>query len=137
VLGVGLGGGEGFTRWDRRPLTASQLGYAADDARCLLVLGEALKHELEGKGRLAWAREESLLVEASNDVRSAQRAYERLPKLSRLDDRARASARVLCEWRDGVACALDRPPPSVVPDQVVVELARDRSSRRESLGRRS
>ena len=133
VLGVGLGGGEGFTRWDRRPLTASQLGYAADDARCLLVLGEALKHELEGKGRLAWAREESLLVEASDDVRSAQRAYERLPKLSRLDDRARASARALCEWRDGIARAADRPPPSVVPDQVVVELARRRPKDRLAL----
>ena len=133
VLGVGLGGGEGFTRWDRRPLTASQLGYAADDARCLLVLGEALKRELDDKGRLLWAQEESMLVEASNDVRSAQRAYERLPKLSRLDDRARASARALCEWRDGIARAVDRPPPSVVPDQVVVELARRRPEDRSTL----
>ncbi len=133
VLGVGLGGGEGFTRWDRRPLTASQLGYAADDARCLLVLGEALERELEAKGRLAWAQEESVLVEASNDVRSAQRAYERLPKLSRLDDRARATARALCEWRDGIARAVDRPPSSVVPDQVIVELARRRPKDRSAL----
>jgi len=133
VLGVGLGGGEGFTRWDRRPLTASQLGYAADDARCLLVLGEALQRELDAKGRLAWAREESLLVEASNDVRSAQRAYERLSKLTRLDDRARAAGYALCEWRDAVARSVDRPPPSVVPDQVVVELARRRPKDRSAL----
>ena len=39
VLGVKLRGGEGFTRWDKRPLTEKQISYAADDARCLLALG--------------------------------------------------------------------------------------------------
>lgn len=124
VLGVRLGGGEGFTRWDKRPLTPKQLSYAADDARCLLALGTAVEAELAQRGRLDWAREESKLVAASRDERTPQRAYERLPKLNRLDDRARAVARRLCEWREGVAREMDRPPAFVAPDQVVVELAR-------------
>ena len=124
VLGVRLKGGEGFTRWDKRPLTPTQLAYAADDARCLLALGTALKADLEERGRLEWAREESRLVEASNDVRSATRAYERLPKLGRLEGKGRAVAHRLAAWRDGVARELDRPPTSVLPDQVLVELAR-------------
>ena len=37
VLGVTLKGGEGFTRWDKRPLTDRQIAYAADDARGLLA----------------------------------------------------------------------------------------------------
>src|SRR5215218_1887388 len=37
VLGVDLRGGEGFTRWDKRPLTERQLSYAADDARSRLT----------------------------------------------------------------------------------------------------
>ena len=65
VLGVRLGGGEGFTRWDKRPLTDKQLSYAADDARCLLALGHAVERELAARGRLEWAREECRLVEAS------------------------------------------------------------------------
>ncbi len=124
VLGVGLKGGEGFTRWDKRPLTEKQLSYAADDARCLLALGAALEAQLQGRGRLEWAREESALLEGSDDVRSVERAYERLPKLGRLDARGRAVAHRLAEWREGVARGLDRPPPSVLPDQVLVELAR-------------
>jgi ribonuclease D len=124
VLGVRLKGGEGFTRWDKRPLTPTQLAYAADDARCLLALGTALEADLEERGRLEWAREESRLVEASNDVRSATRAYERLPKLGRLEGKGRAVANRLAEWREEVARDLDRPPSSVLPDQVLVELAR-------------
>ncbi|MGH3995550.1 MAG: hypothetical protein ACRDSN_24170, partial [Pseudonocardiaceae bacterium] len=58
VLGVKLKGSEGFTKWDRRPLTAQQLEYAADDARLLLALGDELERRLAGRGRLGWAREE-------------------------------------------------------------------------------
>ncbi len=124
VLGVRLGGGEGFTRWDKRPLTDKQLSYAADDARCLLALGHAVERELAARGRLEWAREECRQVEASRDERTPERAYEKLPKLGRLDERGRAIARRLCAWRDGVAREMDRPPSFVAPDQVVVELAR-------------
>jgi ribonuclease D len=124
VLGVKLKGGEGFTRWDKRPLTAKQLEYAADDARLLLALASALEEQLRERGRLDWAREESRLVEASDDVRSVERSYDRLPKLGRLDPRGRAVAHRLATWRDGVARELDRPPASVLPDQVLVELAK-------------
>ena len=124
VLGVKLHGGEGFTRWDKRPLTARQISYAADDARCLLALGSAIERELSGRGRLEWAREECRVVEESNDVRTPERAYEKLPKLGRLDDAGRAVARRLCAWREDVAREMDRPPPFVIPDQALMELAR-------------
>lgn len=124
VLGVRLRGGEGFTRWDKRPLTEKQIAYAADDARCLLALGAGLERQLAERGRADWAREESRLVEASDDVRSAEKAYDRLPKLGRLDHQGRAVAMRLAIWRDGIAQELDRPPASVLPDQVLVELAK-------------
>ena len=124
VLGVKLRGGEGFTRWDKRPLTEKQISYAADDARCLLALGSAIERELTERGRLEWAREECRVVEESNDVRSPERAYEKLPKLGRLDDRGRAVARRMCAWREDVAREMDRPPSYVIPDHALMELAR-------------
>ena len=126
ALGVKLRGGEGFTRWDKRPLTEKQISYAADDARLLLGLGAEMERRLTEKGRLEWAREESLLVQASRDERSPERAYERLPKLGRLDAGQRAAARRLCEWRERLAREADRPPSYIVPDQALVELARRR-----------
>lgn len=133
ALGVKLKGGEGFTRWDKRPLTEKQISYAGDDARLLLALGAEMESRLADKGRLDWAREESLLVQASRDERSPERAYERLPKLGRLEGGQRAAARRLCEWREGLAREADRPPSYVVPDQALVELARRRPRDRAAL----
>ena len=124
VLKVKLKGSEGFTRWDRRPLSAQQLEYAADDARLLLELGTELERQLTQRGRLDWAREECRAVAESSDERSAERAYERLPRLGRLRDSARAIARELVEWREDSARAADRPPSTVLPDQALVEIAR-------------
>jgi ribonuclease D len=124
VLKVKLKGSEGFTRWDRRPLTPQQLEYAADDARLLLALGHELEGRLEERGRLEWAREESRSLEDVSDERGAQRSYERLPRLGRLSEAARAVALELAEWREEEARAADRAPGSVLPDQALVELAR-------------
>jgi ribonuclease D len=124
VLKLKLTGSEGFTKWDRRPLTAQQLEYAGDDARLLLALGEELGRRLAERGRLEWAREESRALEDVSDERGADRSYEKLPRLSRLSDSARAVARELAEWREQEARAADRPPGAVLPDQALVELAR-------------
>jgi ribonuclease D len=133
VLGEQLGGAEGFTKWDRRPLTEQQVAYAADDARCLLALGQELERRLTEVGRLEWAREECRPLEQVSDERGADRAYDRLPRLGRLDDPARATARELVEWRDGVASSMDRPPQFVLPDQALVEIARRRPRDRAGL----
>jgi ribonuclease D len=124
VLHVKLKGSEGFTKWDRRPLTAQQLEYAGDDARLLLTLGEELERRLQERGRLEWAREESRALEDVSDERDADRSYEKLPRLGRLGDSARAVARELVEWREQEARTADRPPGAVLPDQALVELAR-------------
>jgi ribonuclease D len=124
VLGVRLHGTEGFTKWDRRPLTEQQLSYARDDARMLLTLGQEIERRLEEAGRLAWAREECRALESSTDDRDPARIYERLPRLGKLDPRARAVARELVEWRERTARRMDRPAGFVLPDQALIEVAR-------------
>jgi ribonuclease D len=133
VLKVKLQGGEGFTRWDRRPLTPLQLEYAADDARLLLALGGELEKRLDERGRLEWAREESSSLEGVSDERDARRSYERLPRLGRLSEAARGVALELAEWREEEARGADRPPGSVLPDQALVELARRTPSDKHGL----
>jgi ribonuclease D len=124
VLGVRLKGAEGFTKWDRRPLTLQQLEYAADDARLLLALGDEIERRLEERGRLDWAREECRALEESSDERDPDRVFERLPRLGRLSEAARSVARELVEWREDIARSMDRPPGYVIPDHALIELAR-------------
>jgi ribonuclease D len=133
VLKLRLGGEEGFTKWDKRPLTEKQIEYARDDARCLLALGDALEERLASNGRLEWAREESALLEGVSDERGVERSYSRLPRLARMDDASRAAAKELVEWREGLAEEMDRPPSFVLPDQALVELARRRPTARGAL----
>jgi ribonuclease D len=133
ALGVQLRGAEGFTKWDRRPLTAQQLEYAADDARLLLGLGDELERRLTQRGRLDWAREECRSLESSTDERTPPRMYERLPRLGRLNERARAVAMELVEWREENARAMDRPSGYLLPDQALIELARRAPSSRAGL----
>jgi ribonuclease D len=73
---------------------------------------------------LEWAREECRALEQASDERDPDRVYERLPRLGRLSQRARAVARELVEWRESVARSMDRPPGFVVPDHALMELAR-------------
>jgi ribonuclease D len=133
VLRVRLHGSEGFTRWDRRPLTEQQLGYARDDARMLLTLGDEIERRLDEAGRLEWAREECRVLEQSSDERDPGRVYERLPRLARLDPEAQAVARELVEWREEAARRMDRPAPFVLPDHALVELARRRPEDHDGL----
>ena len=133
VLGTEPTGGEAFTHWDRRPLTDQQLEYARADAAHLLALGDALADQLAAAGRLEWAREESRVVAQSSDERHPAAIFARLPKVARMRARDRAVAIELVEWRERVAARLDRSVPSIIPDHVLVELARRRPSSRDAL----
>jgi ribonuclease D len=133
VLGVRLRGAEGFTRWDRRPLTDAQLGYARDDARLLLALGDELEGRLRELGRLDWAREECRLLEQVTDERDPDRLFDRLPRVGRLDGEGRAVARELIGWRERTAASMDRPASFLLPDHALVELARRRPRDRAGL----
>lgn len=133
VLGVELKGGEGFTRWDRRPLSDVQLAYARADASRLLALGEELQRRLAERGRLEWAREECRPLEGSSDERDPERLYERLPKLGRLIAEGRGVARELVDWRERTAERANRAATSILPDHALTELARRRPRSRGAL----
>jgi len=128
VLGLRVGKTASYTRWDARPLTPEQLGYAAEDVVHLLALADEIRRRLESSGRLEWAREECRRLESASDERDPDTAWERLPRVGQLDPRARAVARELAAWRERTAAAADRPVGSIVPDPALVELAKRKPS---------
>ncbi|MEA2298409.1 MAG: ribonuclease [Solirubrobacteraceae bacterium] len=128
VLGVNVQKTASYTRWDRRPLSREQLGYAREDVLHLLELAGELQRRLGESGRLEWAREECRGLELSSDSRDADTVFGRLPRINSLKPAARAVARELVEWREGVAESQDRPASTVLNDSALVELAKRRPS---------
>jgi ribonuclease D len=128
MLGLRVGKTASYTRWDARPLTGEQLGYAAEDVAHLLQLSDEIRGRLDASGRLGWALEECRRLESATDERDPWTAWERLPRVGQLDPRSRAVARELAAWREQTASELDRPVGSIVADPAMVELAKRRPS---------
>jgi len=133
VLRIRLPKSASFTRWDARPLTDEQLGYARGDVEHLLALADEIRDRLEERGRLEWAQEECRAIAAATDERDPAEVWRRLPRVSGLDPRERAVARELAAWRERTAAAEDRPVGSVLRDPTVVELAKRRPESRRDL----
>jgi ribonuclease D len=133
VLGQRVGKTASYTRWDARPLTAEQLGYAGEDVAHLLQLADEIKRRLINSARVEWAREECRRLEAATDERDPATAWERLPRVGQLDPRSRAVAQQLAAWRERTASDLDRPVGSIVADPALVELAKRRPSTTQGL----
>src|SRR4051794_15574720 len=103
LLDVHLAKSAGFTRWDLRPLTTEQVGYARDDVLHILPLADTLRQRLRSSGRLDWARQECTRLEQASDQRDPLTAWERLPRVHQLSGRARAVAKELAAWRERTA----------------------------------
>jgi ribonuclease D len=133
VLGVRLAKSASFTRWDVRPLSTEQLGYARGDVVNLLELSAELERRLSELGRLGWAQEECEPLEASSDERDPEAIFARLPRVGGLTPSARPIARELVRWRERTAEQADRPVQSVLSDVALMELAKRKPSSRDQL----
>ena len=126
VLGVALAKGETRSDWLRRPLSPTQLEYAADDVRHLFALHDALAARLRELGREAWLREDCARM-AANAERDAG---DRWPHLSMraaqfLERPARTRLLRLLRWREAHARRADRPRSWILDNELAVQLARD------------
>jgi ribonuclease D len=133
MLGVKLRKSASFTRWDDRPLTEEQLGYAREDVLHLLQLAGALQDRLTELDRLEWAREECRAFEAIDDKRDLDVVFGKLPRVNSLDPPQRAVARELVQWREEAAREGDRPVSSILHDAALIEIAKRRPQNVERL----
>jgi ribonuclease D len=127
VLGIRLSKGETLTEWRNRPLTRSQIRYALDDVRYLLPVWEKLQAKLEALGRTEWAKEEFARLRELATPEEPEADSERWRKLrgtGSLDRRRLAVVRELFRWREQEAAQVNRPPRTVVRDDLIIEIAR-------------
>lgn len=126
ALRIDVHGRETFTDWRRRPLSAAQIEYAADDVRYLLPLRERLLSEARPLGREEWIESESRrLIERVQDAEGDER-WRRVAGSASLKRRDLAVLRELWEWRDEQARTADAPPRRIMRDEMLVEVAKRR-----------
>jgi ribonuclease D len=138
VLGIQLPKAETLTEWRNRPLTGAQIRYAFDDVRFLLPLWEHLSASLDEMGRLSWAREEfeRLKLNAAPEEQGGPQSndkWRKLRGLGSLDRRRLAIVRELYAWREELAALRNRPPRSIVRDDLLIEIARRAPTRERDL----
>jgi ribonuclease D len=113
------------TDWARRPLTAAQEHYAAEDVRHLIALRERLLADLRTIGREGWLEEEceALAALPVPERPSDEDGYRRIRGASRLPPRGLAVLRALYLQREAWARAEHRPPFKVLSPETLVALA--------------
>ena len=132
LLGVYLSKGETRTDWSRRPLTDRQIKYALGDVEHLELLCQTISKQLSKSGRMEWYREE---VEAWMDdlVNSEENPqWHRISGAARLNRRALGILRELWLLRDQQARSKNRSPKRIIPDDLLVELAKRGSSKQSN-----
>jgi ribonuclease D len=113
-----------FTDWAARPLSQAQMEYALEDVRHLHALYETLHRDLQARGRLEWAETEFRRAEEKASTPTApDELYGKL-NTSGLNRKQLAALRELAAQRDAIARDLDRPVGYVLPDAIVVHVAK-------------
>jgi ribonuclease D len=136
LIGAKLGKALTFSHWDQRPLSASQLRYAADDVRYLPLLRAEIGKRLDARGHWDWARDEfAAMCDAKLYQFDPESAYLRVRGATSLSAHALAVLRELTIWRDGVARAHDVPPRAFLKDEILIDLARNPVKSLEKLDR--
>ncbi len=127
-VGVKLQHDEGFTDWQKRPLTETQVEYAADDVKYLLAAADALNARLDELGRAAWLAEEldQRFGPQAALVQDPDTAWRRVAGRGKLRGQQLGVLVSVAAWREREARERNMPAAWLVKDATLVELARRR-----------
>ena len=124
LLDVSLPKGQTRTDWSRRPLTAAQLEYAADDVAYLNEVADRLRERLRAFGREQWVIEDCRALEDPSLYEpDPADAWKRLRSLHKLPPAMRARAKVLAVWREKTARLKNLPRGWVLDDEALFRIA--------------
>jgi ribonuclease D len=124
LLGSRVDKGETRTDWMRRPLSKRQIDYALSDVTFLERLHETVSDQLNKLERMAWFEEEMNTWQTSLELTEDEPQWRRVAGISSLNRNALSIVRELWILRDAEAERKNRSPKRVLPDDLIVELAK-------------
>jgi ribonuclease D len=126
-LGVVLPPSRQKDDWSERPLSPSQVVYAAADVQHLFALKAKLVEELEKIGRLAWVEEEcaALAAQPAPERPVDPDAWLGVKSARDLPARGMAILRELWTLREQLARSADRPPFKILNEDTLLRVAQN------------
>lgn len=124
LLGERIDKGETRTDWMRRPLSKRQIDYALSDVVYLQSLYDNVSSKLKSLGRKHWFDEEMDEWQSALERTESEPQWQRVSGITSLNRRALAIVRELWIARDQEAKKKNRSPKRVLPDDLIVELAK-------------
>lgn len=127
VLGVDVPKGETRSDWMQRPLSQSQLHYAALDVAYLLVVYGKLLQSLKASERLSWVHSDcaDMLAAAQKD-NAAEDYFKKVKSAWKLNPEELSILQRLCIWREEQARIRDLPRNRLIKEPALWELARSK-----------
>ena len=133
-LGTRLAKGDRLTDWFQRPLGEAQRRYAASDVVHLADLMALIAGDLERRGRMGWAFDESERMRTrATRVMDPEEAWMKIKEARHLRGRALVVAQELAAWRERTAQRTDQPVRFVLSDLALVGVAQKAPTRVEQL----
>ncbi|MDO8880056.1 MAG: ribonuclease D [Coriobacteriia bacterium] len=127
LVGAEIDKADTFTDWSVRPLSDTQLAYAAADVEHLPKVYEILRERLEREGRLEWLEADfARLADPATYFADPAEQYRRVKRASSLDRRSLAVLREVAAWRETEVQRRDVPRRWLVSDESLIEVARRR-----------
>jgi ribonuclease D len=124
LLDVTLPKGQTRTDWSKRPLTAEQLEYAADDVRYLSAVADALGEKLDRLNRMHWVIEDCRALEHRDLYEpDLTKSWQRIRGIAQLAPAIRARAKVIAIWRERLARDRDLPRAWILDDAALFAIA--------------
>jgi len=112
-----------FSDWSVRPLSASQLAYAAADVTHLQEVYRRLKARLEQEGRLEWVAQEMAVLTNPDTYRTdPETVWERLKPRSG-NRRFLGILKAVAAWREREAQRINIPRQRLLKDETLLEIA--------------
>ncbi len=128
-----LSKGHTFTEWDSRPLSKSQLAYAADDVRYLPLVWQLQRERLDSMNRTSWVIRESEESLRTSEVFDPESHVRRAARGLGLRPRVMTIVRELVILRYAIAQAKNLPPRTILPDGPLLEIARNKFTTTDEL----
>lgn len=111
--------------WSKRPLTADEIDYAADDVIYLCHIYQIMTQKLTELGRIDWLKQDfAELTESEHYQINPEKAWLRIKGQNKLTGKQLSIIQTLAEWREKTAQAEDRPKNWLLRDELLFDLAK-------------